>query len=391
MKYRTRKFLTDHIRQILDFYHPSIVDPAGGFFQNFMDDGTVFDRGRRHLVSSTRIVINYCRAYELFGDDEYALRARHGLEFVAERHWDGARGGYNWTLDGATPDDQTNHCYGLAFVLLMYSALRSAKVISGNEDIARTYELLESRFWLPDDGLYADEASSDWSTLSGYRGQNANMHACEALLAAFDATSDERYLERAYRLARRFALELADKSGGLIWEHYTKGLDIDWDYNRDDPGNLYRPWGFQPGHQTEWTKLLLTLHQHRPEVWMVERASTLFDRAMQYAWDDRYGGIQYGFDPEFNICDEQKYFWVQAESIAAAARLALATDRQDYWDWYDRIWQYADRHMIDHEHGAWYRLLERDNGKVSAEKSTAGAKCDYHTIGACWDVLTLGY
>ena len=387
MKYRTKEFLLDHVKEILDFYHPSIVDPSGGFFQNFMDDGSVFDHGQRHLVSSTRIVINYCRAYELFDDEEYRRRARHGLQFVVDRHWDETRGGYSWTLDGAKPTDRTNHCYGLAFVLLMYSALRSANVVKNNGGIERTYELLESRFWLPGDGLYADEASSDWTKLSDYRGQNANMHACEALLAAFEATGDDGYLERAYGLAHKFAVELADRSDGLIWEHYTKELDIDWDYNRDDPRNLYRPWGFQPGHQTEWTKLLLTLHEHRPEDWMVTRAASLFDRAMEHAWDEQFGGIQYGFDPDFRICDDQKYFWVQAETIAAAARLAVVTGNRAYWDWYDRIWRYADRHMVDHQHGAWYRLLERDNTKVSNEKSTAGAKCDYHTLGACWDVL----
>ena len=387
MDYRSREFLRDHIKAILSFYEPSIVDPAGGFFQNFLDDGTVFDHGKRHLVSSTRIVINYCRAYALFGDEKYANHARHGLQFVRSRHWDEARRGYNWTLDGDAASDQTNHCYGLAFVLLMYSALLDAGVIDDSSPIAATYDLLEEKFWLEQDGLYADEASSDWSTVSEYRGQNANMHACEALLAAFEATDDARYLERAYRLARKFTVELAEGAGGLIWEHYTSDVATDWSYNRDDPKNLYRPWGFQPGHQTEWTKLLLNLHAHRAEDWMIERATALFDRALEVAWDTQLGGIQYGFDPNFNICDDEKYFWVQAESIAAAARLAVVTGKQVYWDWYDQIWQYADEHMIDHRYGAWYRVLDKENRRLSNEKSTAGAKCDYHTIGACWDIL----
>ena len=35
------------------------------------------------------------------------------------------------------------------------------------------------------------------------------------------------------------------------------------------------------------------------------------------------------------MCDADKYFWVQAESLAAAALLARATGKQVYWDWYD--------------------------------------------------------
>ena len=387
MSYRSEAFLIQHIKSILDFYEPTIVDSSGGFFQNFKDDGSVFDADRRHLVSSTRMVINYCRAYGLFGDEEFRRRAQHGLKFVEQYHWDEDRKAYNWTLNAGLPDDQTNHCYGLAFVLLMYAAAYDAKVIDSSAPIEDTFALLESRFWLEDMGMYADEASADWSHLSVYRGQNANMHTCEAMLAAYEATAGEHYLNKAYSLARKFAVELADKSDGLIWEHFTQQLDIDWSYNKDNPKNLYRPWGFQPGHQTEWTKLLLNLHQHRPEQWMIDRATALFDRALDKAWDHDYGGIQYGFDPQGEICDDDKYFWVQAESFAAAARLAVATGKESYWDWYDRIWDYADEHMIDKRYGAWFRVLDRKNTRLSDEKSTAGGKCDYHTIGACWDVL----
>ena len=162
------------------------------------------------------------------------------------------------------------------------------------------------------------------------------MHSCEALIAAFEATGDARYFDRAYQLARLITVELADKSNGLIWEHFTSDLDIDWDYNRDDPKNLYRPWGFQPGHQTEWSKLLLTLHGHRPEEWMVTRAAELFDRALEVCWDQVHGGILYGFAPDGTICDADKFFWVQAESFAASARLCQVTGDQRYVEWYDR-------------------------------------------------------
>jgi len=389
MNFRSREFLQAHIKSIMDFYHPTIVDSNGGFFQNFRDDGSVFNPDERHLVSSTRMVFNFCKAYEIFGDEEYRRRAEHGLAFVTGRHWDQSRGGYDWTLKGERPTDQTNYCYGLAFVMLMHAALLKAKIVEDGDAIDKVYDILEARFWLEHDGLYADEASANWSDLPDYRGQNANMHTCEAMLAAFEATANERYLERAYVLARKFAVDLAGKSNNLIWEHFTSDLEVDWDFNRDDPRNLYRPWGFQPGHQTEWAKLLLTLYGFRPEDWMTERATDLFDQALEFAWDEQHGGIQYGFNPQGEICDDEKYFWVQAESIAAAARLAVVTGEQAYWEWYERIWRYADRHMIDKQFGAWFRVLDRNNKKLSDQKSTAGGKCDYHTIGACYDVMQI--
>ena len=51
-----------------------------------------------------------------------------------------------------------------------------------------------------------------------------------------------------------------------------------------------------------------------------------------------------------------------------------------------KIWAYSWEYFVDHKYGAWYRILSRGNEKYSAEKSPAG-KTDYHTMGACYEVL----
>ena len=247
------------------------------------------------------------------------------------------------------------------------------------------WDLLEARFWDAEAGFYRDEASPDW-VFSAYRGQNANMHMCEAMLAAYEATGAARYLDRAYTLADHMTRRQAKKAGGLVWEHYDLHWEPDWDYNRDDPKHLFRPWGFQPGHQTEWAKLLLIVERHRPEAWLLPTARQLFDTALLRAWDAEHGGICYGFAPDGSICDGDKYFWVQAESLAAAALLALRSGEAKYWEWYQRIWAYSWQYFVDHRYGAWYRILTRENQKYSDEKSPAG-KVDYHTMGACHEVL----
>jgi mannose/cellobiose epimerase-like protein (N-acyl-D-glucosamine 2-epimerase family) len=391
--FRSRVFLLDHIERIMAFYHPRAIDPRGGFYHFFKDDGTIYDVHTRHLVSSARFVFNYAMAYRQFGRAEYLDAVKHGVAYLRQAHRNPETGGYAWLLGKAGVLDATNHCYGLAFVMLAYAHALRAGVTAARDHLAETFDLLERRFWSGDAGLYADEASADWTRLSPYRGQNANMHGCEALLAAFDATGELQYLQRAATVARNITSRQAALAGGLVWEHYHADWSPDWDYNREDKINIFRPWGYQPGHLTEWAKLLLILERHGAQLagdaqWLWQRAVELFDAALERAWDDQFGGIYYGFAPDLSICDSDKYFWVQAESLAAAALLAQRTGQEKYWTRYQRIWEYCWRHFVDHRYGAWYRLLSRENRKYSDEKSPAG-KTDYHTMGACYEVLNV--
>ncbi|WP_280150563.1 AGE family epimerase/isomerase [Piscinibacter sp. XHJ-5] len=393
--FRSPDFLRRHILHTMSFYEGRALDPSGGFFHFFKDDGDVYDRQIRHLVSSTRFVFNYAMAARRFGNVHWRNAARHGLRFLRDVHRDAATGGYAWQLRwcGGRKEvlDNTNHCYGLAFVLLAHAHAALAGITEARVGISETFELMERHFWEPVPSLYADEADAAWN-VGSYRGQNANMHTCEAMLAAFEATSDRRYLDRAEAIADAVTRQLAARAGGLIWEHYRSDWTPDWDYNRHDRSNIFRPWGYQPGHLTEWAKLLLILERQRGARWLLPRAQELFAAATEHAWDNTHGGLVYGFASDdahpgrFAVCDGDKYFWVQAESLAAAALLAVRTGEGGYWDWYDRLWDYSWRHFVDHRHGAWYRILTPDNRKYSDEKSPAG-KTDYHTMGACYEVL----
>lgn len=382
----SKSFIVDHIRSILDFYDTRVIDNTGGYYQNYLDNGEHFNPGFRQLVSSSRIIVNYALASLYLNEEKYKSYAAHGLDYLENVHWQADTELYAWTLENHKPVDMTQQAYGYAFVLLAYAAAHKSGVRDCSAQIENVFNLLETRFWQAEYGLYADELSEE-GILSDYRGQNSNMHLCEALIATYEATNRPAYLTRAKLVAENITQRQANYTKGLIWEHFTPTFEIDWDYNKDDPKNLYRPWGFQPGHQTEWTKLLLTINQYSPDDQLVTTAKFLFDQAYELAWDDKNGGLVYGFDPDGNWCDADKYFWVQAESFAAAIILYRATDDKQYLTSYNQLWQYSWDHMVDHEFGAWFRILTQDNKKYSNQKSAAGAKCDYHTLGACFEVL----
>ncbi len=364
---------------IIDFYRTHAFDPEGGFHHCLRDDGSVCAPGPRHLVSSTRFVYLFSNGVRVLGDDSLRPLVRHALTYLTHRHYRPDTDTFRWEL---SPDDNTAYAYGLAFVLLAGSAAVAAGEEDGRWAIERAVAILERDFWEPDAGLYADERGADGHELAPYRGQNANMHLCEAHIAAAEATGESAYLDRALRIAEAITRRLPATTDGRIWEHYHADWSVDWEFHRDQPDDLFRPWGFQPGHHAEWSKLLLQLNARRPQEWLVPRARELFEIAVSAGWDSEYGGLYYGFAPDGSITSSDKYYWVQTEAIGAAALLHRETGESQYREWYTRLWEYSWQHLIDHRHGGWYRILDRQNRPYSDLKSPPG-KAGYHPVGAC--------
>lgn len=399
--FRSRSFLRLHILDVLKFYDVRCVDPTGGYYQNFLDDGTVFKKSSRHLVGSARLVVNFAIAARLYGDAQWQEIARHGFKFLQDVHRDPATGAYAWELDWnqgiKTVVDRSERCYGLAFVLLAMAHSARAGIREASAEIPVVYERLEQRFWEPSQQLYADQFDEPGGRLSSYRSQETNMRVCEALIATYEATQDTRFIDRAMAVADAVTRGLARFADGLIWEHYQADASTgrwapDWDYNRADPTNPYQPGAFEPGHHCEWAKLLLVLERLRPEAWLLERARELFAAGTTAAWDSVNGGLAHVLVADETapghlkaVPGSAKYFWTQAEAIAAAALLALRTGETGYWDWYDRLWTYSWDHFVDHAHGAWYRALDANNQRLGNHKGLA-EEVDYHTMGACYEI-----
>lgn len=349
--------LTRHVADTMAFYYPRCVDASGGFYHCFRNDGSVFDATTRRLLSSARFVSAFANAYRHFDDPDYQGMVRHGIDFLRRAHRDPESKGYAWRLawqDGqAQVLDGDNHCHGLAGVLLAYAHALMAGVHEARAWIHETHELMERHFWEPRHGLYADRASADWSVLAPNRGQEANMHACEALLAAWRSTGHVAFLQRAETVA--------------------------WNITGRQAGRG-RPPGHQPGYATQWSKLLLQLEGHwslleRDPDWLLPTAQALYASALHH-----------GLAPDDAACGADKYAWVQAETLAAAALLGARTGQQHYWSDYARLWAYCWAHFVDHQHGAWYHALGAGGSRTSDAKSPSG-RIDYGVMGACYDIL----
>ena len=358
--------------------------------------GDPYTDDRRHLVATCRATANFATGADAGGPAWCRETAAHGLEFLREGH--AAEDGYHLVVDeSGDPLDRTRSAYGHVFVLLAFARATAAGVDGAAAGVDRTADLLAERFHDPN-GLLRSDCDPDWTELEAYRGQNANMHACEAYLAAHEATGERRYLERAATIARLLAVELASETDGLVWEHYTADWTHDFGYNADRPRHQFRPPGYQPGHHAEWAKLLALLDRHADgAVWAppggwYERAADLFRSAVGLGWLGDGFAYTVGRDGSVRVAD--RYGWALAEALGAAAALvgrARANDDPDgearFRGWHARLLDAAER--FRGPAGLWYEKYRRpaDGGGSGAPvpPDPPGVEPDYHPLGAWFE------
>ncbi|WP_418275670.1 AGE family epimerase/isomerase [Isoptericola jiangsuensis] len=297
----------------------------------------------------------------ILGVSGAAEGARSTIGALADILHDGTYGG--WFASVGTPDedgDATKQAYAHAFVVLAASTGVQAGVDGSRELLDSALTCLDRRFWESRAGLHADECSRDWSTIAPYRGVNANMHAVEALLAAFDATGDTECIARAVAIADR-VVGWAAQNSWRIPEHFDTGWNVLLDFNADHPRDPFKPFGATPGHGLEWARLLLQLDvaggtpSHRTAA-----AVALYDRAAADGWDPA-GGFVYTTDWSGAAVEARRFHWVAAEAVAAADVLGRVTGEQRYEDDAARWWEWIDDHLVDHEGGSWFHELDVDN------------------------------
>jgi sulfoquinovose isomerase len=72
-------------------------------------------------------------------------------------------------------------------------------------------------------------------------------------------------------------------------------------------------------------------------------------------------GFAYTVDWDGRPRVRQRLHWVLCEGLGAATVLWRVTGRTAYRDRYAEWWQYADRYLIDREHGSWHHELDPEN------------------------------
>ena len=365
-----RRWLETQADLLFRFYEAKSLDPAGGFF-TLGDEGEPLARVRERPLHQAARMAHCASIGVLLGRPGAFDLLDHALSALWTKHRDTKHGGYFWSFDANGPRDRQKLAYGNGFVLLAASSAKVAGHPDADRLLADISEVLRTRFWEANHGASAEEFNEDWTPFSAYRGQNANMHLTEALMAAFEATGEADYLARAESIADLILHRHARAANWRVPEHYRDDWSVDLDYRGSD---MFRPFGYTPGHALEWTRLALQLWAlggKRLE-WLPEAARGLFGQAVAQGWDPR-GGLYYTLNYDGSPRVRDRLWWPVCEGIGAAHFLSDEA-------WYRKFWDFAARRFIDAQNGGWRHHL--DDELVQIPGYFDGRPDIYHALQA---------
>ena len=372
-----RDWLMAKANALFDLFQTNAVNPRGGF-HDLDAAGRPFGNVRQ-IHSTARMVHCFAIAAKL-GRPGADTIVDHGMHFLWNGHRDQTHGGYCWSLDDAGYRDDSKQAYGHAFVLLAAADVKMLGHPLADKLLADITEVLETRFWEEQHGAVSEEYARDWSKITDYRGQNSNMHLTEALMAAFEATGDREYLNKAERISELIIARHAAAMGYRVVEHFDRNWNVDDNYKGNE---IFRPSGGTPGHWLEWARLLMQLWHlgGRRQGWLPDAAAKLFASSITEGWDKDHGGFFYTVDWSGQPRMRNKLWWPACEGIGACHFLASHFDDPLYEEWYRRIWGYCNMAFIDHDAGGWFP--EVSDAMKPSHKIFTGKPDIYHALQAC--------
>ena len=212
----------------------------------------------------------------------------------------------------------------------------AAALMAGHAEAGTLLADLETdqdrRWWDPNVGAVREEIDPATGARSPLRRLSTNLDTAQSYLAAWEATGNRVWFDRA-RSIMRLVGEIAARSGFALPDLF----DEEWrplpPTSDQPPLELIRPADTLPGLGFKAARLIGQIHAilthmgETPGPWMLDTAVSLYECAHADGWtDDGVGGIVYTLDATGVVVAPERMHWVVCEAASAARVLAEVVD-----------------------------------------------------------------
>jgi mannose-6-phosphate isomerase len=335
---------------------------TGGFIDRLAPDGRADAQAPRRIMVQARQIYCFAKAARMGWYPQGREVALKGLDYLLTKAKspDGKPGFVHVLTPEGTVLKPGRDTYDHAFVLLalatVYSLDRDAQV---RAEIDALCHFLDTQLRSPHGGFL------EGLPPSMPRRQNPHMHVFEAMIAAFDATHDNVFQNRAGDFFALFLASLYDKQKQLLGEYFEE------DWSRIEPVSI------EPGHQAEWAWLLKGFERITGCPTGRFRGELLAS-ALRYR-DEATGCLVDEGDTAGNVKRHTRRLWPQTE-IAKAWIAQAESGEAGAADEARMALVRLERHYLSHPvAGGWHDQFDRDGNSLVA---TIPASSFYHVLCA---------
>jgi N-acylglucosamine 2-epimerase/mannose-6-phosphate isomerase len=366
---RARRWLFD---EALPFWSVRGVDPTyGGFVEQLDLTGADACVDFKRVRVAARQTYVFAHAY-LLGWSTGAELARRGAAYLAEKAWMGPERGFARLLTRVgSVKDPTADLYDCAFALFAFAWIFRATGESEHRGwITSTADFIERRLRHPHRGFHNQLPPQ------GFRLQNPHMHLCEAALAAYEATGEERFAALAREVISLLTEKFYNAESGALYEVFDDRLAR----ASHDEGRRV-----EPGHQLEWAWILA---QARRLIGLepTAQAKDLIAFAERYGVDPSTGAVYMAVRDDGVPLDKSSRVWANTERIKAAVALYDLTgaDPRPVFEQSGRL--LLDRYLAATPRGTWIDCFD-EHGAPTAQ--TIPASTLYHLFLAFTEMMRI--
>ncbi|HVZ64651.1 MAG TPA: AGE family epimerase/isomerase [Lacunisphaera sp.] len=367
-------------RNILPFWSEHVVDRAAGTFVGSLTNDLVADRTvERGALLTSRLLWTFAAASRAGREPAWLEVADLAQADLMTRFHDGRNGGFFWSIgaDGAVLQDR-KQIYGQAFAIYALTEYHAATGRRAPLDHAiATFRLLERHARDRRHGGYFEAFARDWSPIADVRlsdidqndpkSQNTMLHVMEAYTNLLRVWPDPELHAALAELVGVMLDRVVDAATAHL------GLFFSEDWKRRSDRISY-------GHDIEASWLLTEAAAVLGDPALLARTRQLAGRIADVTLAegiDADGGV-FNLGSPAGLVDANKEWWPQAEAVVGFLNAHEISGDDRYLAAALRSWDFIARHLIDRNHGEWFRGVTRDGKVIASFAKVSFWKCPYH-------------
>lgn len=366
------------LNNIIPFWmNHSIDEEFGGFFTCLDRYGKVFDTDKFMWLQGRQVWMFASLYNQQQANPEYLKMAEHGADFMKKYGRD-AEGNWYFSLNQAgKPLVQPYNIFSDCFATMGFGALYTATGKDEYANIAKkTFENILKR---------QENTKGKYNKI--YPGTRELRNFSLPMILSNLSIELEHLLDT--NLVNTLIDEIItdvmnvfyQPDQGIIFEN----VNLDGTFSDTFEGRL-----LNPGHTIEAMWFMMDLGVRLKDQKLIEKATEIAIKTLEYGWDNDFGGIFYFLDvkgnPPQQLEWDQKLWWVHLEALVCMAKAWTLTGNEKAKLWFEKLHEYSWKHFRDEEHGEWFGYLNR-RGEVLLDLKGGKWKGCFHVPRAMFQVF----